>query len=98
MSSQVPVPSGLALIDNSTTRLSDVLAKCLLSAQSADIHVAYLLSSGIELLEPELQYFLRKGRRLTPDGCRVISVFGDRTLRVRDLQTRQELAYARYRG
>jgi len=64
MSSQAPVPSGLALIDNSTTRLSDVLAKQFLSAQSADVHVAYLLSSGVRLLEPELRHFLDKGHRL----------------------------------
>ena len=64
MSSQAPVPSGLALIDNCTIRFSDVLAKLFLSAQSADIHVAYLRSSGVKLLEPELQYFLRKDHTL----------------------------------
>lgn len=64
MSSQAAVPPGLALIDNSTTRLSDVLTKQFSAAQSADVHVAYLRSSGVKLLEPELQYFLRKDHTL----------------------------------
>lgn len=64
MSSQAPVPPGLALIDNSTTRLCDILAKRFLSAQSADVHVAYLLSNGVRLLEPELRHFLDRSHRL----------------------------------
>jgi len=54
----------IRLVDNSTIQLRELLAQRLLSAQSADIHVAYLLSSGVKLLEPELRHFLGRGHRL----------------------------------
>lgn len=52
------------LADNSTVKLRELLAQQFLSAQSADIHMAYLLNSGVHLLEPELRHFLDKGHRL----------------------------------
>lgn len=54
----------IRLVDNSTVQLRELAAQHFLSAQSADIRVAYLLSSGVRLVEPELRHFLDRGHRL----------------------------------
>jgi len=54
----------LALINNSDINLHEVLGRQLKTADTVDIHVAYLMHSGVRLLEPELRHFLGRGHRL----------------------------------